>query len=175
MRFALLILVLILPLPTAAQGPTIPHGTRVRVETQQKTRAEGTLMSQTSDSIIVATRRATRTAVASAAVTRIAVSSGRSRAHGALWGMKLGAVVLGGGIGLLLGGAYVSSNSEHKSTSGIIPLMVAGAAVGGMYGAVAGTIRGVERWSTVYAAPIRVSFGQFQGSSARGVSVSIRF
>lgn len=88
--------------------------------------------------------------------------------------MKLGAAVVGGGVALLLGGAYVSSNLEHKSTSGIIPLTVAGAAIGGGYGAVAGSIRGVERWSTVYSAPIRVSFRPFP-SSWPGIGVSIRF
>ena len=169
MRFALLILVLVLPLPTAAQGPTIPPGTRVRVETQQKKRAEGTLMSQTSDSIIVATRRSTRTAVASAAVTRIAVSSGRSRAHGALWGMKLGAALGGGGVILLFTG-FAGGLPGFQ----ILPYAVVGAAFGGAYGAVARSIRGVERWSTVYSIPIRVSFGQLLGS-APGVNVSIRF
>ena len=169
MRFALLIPVLFLPLPTAAQVPTIPPGTRVRVETQQKTRAEGALMSQTSDSIIVATRRATRTAVASAAVTRIAVSSGRSSAHGAFWGMKLGAAVGGGAVALLFTG-FAGGLPGFQ----ILPYAVVGAAIGGTYGAAAGSIRGVERWSAVYSAPNRVSFGPFQGG-APGVGVSIRF
>lgn len=175
MRCALLlILALFLPAPISAQAPTIPPGTRVRVETQQRARVDGTLMSQSSDSIIVATPRPLRTAVASGDVTRIAVSKGRSHVQGALRGMKIGAAIVGGAATFMVGAAYFGGRTEESSIVPLYAFAVSGAAVGAMSGAAFGGMLGAEKWSTVYSAAMRVSVRPFQ-SRVPGVGVSIRF
>ena len=175
MRFALfLILVVWPPASIVAQAPTIPAGTRVKVETHQRTRVAGTLMSQTRDSIIVAAPGAIRTVVASEAVTRIAVSKGRSRVHGALRGMRVGSVVIGGGTAVIMTVAFVDGGVGENNVGPFVVLTAIGAAMGAIYGGTMGVLFPVERWFTVYSASSRVSVGPFQGS-VPGVGVSIRF
>jgi hypothetical protein len=174
MRFALLLIVMLSPpMLIAAQTPTIPPGTRVKVQTQQNTRVNGSLISQSSDSIIVATGDAMRTVIASDAVTRIDVSKGRSHLHGAVRGMKVGAVTTGGVVTLIFAVAYIGSRAEDMSIAPFFAYTAVSAAIGAMYGAAIGGMFGAERWSTVYSAPIQVTFRPSQG--APGAGVSIRF
>ena len=175
MRFVLLFFLASLPAAsTAAQANTIPSGTRVKIETQPKTQVVGKLLSQLGDSIIITGAGSHRIALASDAVTRVEVSRGRSHVHGALRGMKVGSLAVGGGVGLIVGAAYIDGYSDRNSIVPLYVLVFSGAAVGAVYGAAIGGILGAERWSTLYSAPMRVSFGPVQ-SGAPGVGVSIRF
>jgi len=162
----------------AAQAPTIPPGTRVRIETRERGTFDGTLMSQTSDSFFVAGPGALRTLVASESVTRLRVSEGRSHARGAVRGMKIGAAVGGGGMALVIGAAFIGSTAKDKyngeSLGMAVGLVASGALVGVMYGAGIGALFAVERWTTVYSNPLRVSFRPAP-SGAPGVGVSVRF
>lgn len=173
-RTLLFIFVASAPAAIAAQAPTIPLGTRVRVEMQGKIKVDGTLMSQTEDSIIVSSPGTLRTVVASESVARIRVSEGRSHAQGAVRGMKIGTVVAGGGVALIFGAAYIESTENNKSIALLFAFVAAGAVTGAMYGAAIGGIFGAERWTTVYSSPVRVSFRPAQ-SGAPGVGVSIWF
>lgn len=175
MRRALLfVLFSIAPATTAAQAPLIPLGSRVRVETQQRGRVDGTLMSQTEDSIVVAAPGALRTVVVSASIARIRVSEGRSRARGAVRGMKIGAAVGGGSVALVFGAAYIGSTDSNKKITGLLSFVAVGVLEGVMVGAGIGALVGAEAWTTVYSRPIRVGFQSSQ-SGAPGVGVSITF
>lgn len=93
MRRALLLIFLGVPLAGGAQVPTIIPGARVRVETRQTDkRLEGTLMSQTADSLTIASVGAIRTVVPSGSITTIRVSQGKSHGAGAIRGSRSEAV-----------------------------------------------------------------------------------
>jgi hypothetical protein len=131
-------------------------------------------MSQTGDSLIVAAPEAIRTVVASAGVTRIDVSRGRSRMQGAIRGMKVGTTIVGGGLAIIFTTAYIAEGGTGDSIAELLAYTAYGAAAGAMYGAGVGALLGAETWSTVYSAPHRVSFGPSR-SGPIGVGVSIRF
>ena len=130
-------------------------------------------MSQTPDSIMVAVPGAIRTVVASDDVTRIAVSEGRSRVHGARRGMTYGAAIVGGAATLLFTAAYIGEGGTGDFGD-VVVLSAITAVSGAIYGAAIGGLIGHERWSTVYSAPIRVSLGPSRRGSP-GVGLSIRF
>src|SRR5215813_2717458 len=90
----------------AAQVPTVPVGTRVRVDTpESNARLSGTLTSQSVDSIAIETTDATRT-VSLASVRRVDVSRGVSHLDGAVRGMNIGSLALGGTTATLLLAAH---------------------------------------------------------------------
>jgi hypothetical protein len=177
MRRALLLIFLGVPLAGGAQVPTIIPGARVRVESRQIDKnLEGTVMSQTADSVIVASVGAIRTAVASGSITRIRVSQGKSHGAGAIKGIKIGGGI-GLGLGVLLGLAIAAgpSTSEYPNPGGVAAVVAALYAVSGaMWGAAIGGAVGAEKWTTVYSIPMRISVGRPQ-RRAPGVSLSITF
>ena len=92
------------PMTLAAQALPIPLGTRVRLEMHDKSRLEGILISQSADSLVVAPPTPVVTAVSTEYIARVRRSEGKSHAHGAVQGIKIGAVIGGGATALLFGG-----------------------------------------------------------------------
>jgi hypothetical protein len=144
----------------AAQVPAIAAGTRVRVDAPGPTvRLTGTVRSQSADSIAIETTEATRT-VPLASVRRVDVSAGVSSRDGAIRGMKIGGLALGGTAAALLLAAYVVSPTNNcAGDMCYFPLYLVPAVVtvGGLSGVVIGSVVGAEHWDTVYPAPVRVS------------------
>lgn len=160
-----------------AQVPTLVPGARVRIETTQlRDRVEGTLMSQTSDSLVVASVGAVRTTLPASFVTKIKASEGKSHGAGAIRGIKIGAII-GGAVGLLVAAAY---HEDYSTTTGtdqsneLLAFAALEAAGGAIWGAAIGGIVGTEKWTTVYEAPVR--FGMGRGiNGAPVVGLAIRF
>ncbi len=151
-----------------AQFPSIIPGARVRVEGLNHRKLEGTLMSQTADSITIAAVGAILTTVASGSLTRVRVSQGKSHGAGAIKGMKIGGGI-GLGVGLLAG--LVSPPGERAA----IGMSVAGGALGGViWGAAIGSIVGAAKWTTVYTAPLRIAIGRAE-NGAMTLGLAMRF
>ena len=150
---------------TRAQVPTIPLGTRVRLDAPRPNGSlVGTVKSQSADSIAIETNDSTRV-VPIASVKRIAVSEGQSRSEGARRGMKIGGIGLGGAMAVFLFASYVASPNNNCGGAdecldpiAAFPYLVpASALVGGLAGGIIGAIAGAERWDTRYLAHVRVS------------------
>ena len=170
-RFCVAVILCVGPAMLTAQAVPIPLGARVRVEMRDKTRFDGTLMSQSADSVAVASPKAIRTAVATGDISRVRRSEGKSRGHGAVKGLKVGAVIVGGvGALVVAGGSNVNDNVAQAAVFGA----VGGAIAGALYGAVIGAIVGAEKWTTVYTIPARLSFVPAP-TGAPGIAVTFRF
>ena len=164
-----------------AQVPTIPPGTRVRLAAPRPNDGlAGTVRSQSADSIAIETDGLTRV-VSLASVRRIDVSEGRSRRYGAVRGMKIGAIGLGGTVGVLLVAGWVAQPDNNcggadqcfDAMAALPYLVPAGALIGGLAGAAIGTIAGAERWSRLYPPPVRVSILPARnGVTTLGLSLS---
>jgi len=165
----------------AAQVPTIPVGTRVRVEAPgPNTRLTGTVTAQSADSIAIETTEATRT-VSLAWVRRVDVSRGVSHRDGAIRGMKIGGLALGGTIAALLLAGYFASpdnncgGADECFNFGPAPVLLVpvAAIVGGVSGAVIGSLVGAEHWDSIYPTRARVSvWPTGNGAVAIGLSLS---
>jgi hypothetical protein len=141
-----------------AQVPTIPVGTHVRLEAPRpNVRIDGTVKWQSADSIAVETQNSVWT-VSLASVRRIDVSGGLSHRDGAIRGMKIGALGLGGTIATLLVVAYLVDPNPDRggadeciNPGAAIPILAgAGAIVGGVAGLAIGGMVGAEHWDRVY-------------------------
>jgi hypothetical protein len=148
-----------------AQVPTIPLGTRVRLDAPRPNAGlAGTVRSQSADSITIETDDSTRV-VSLALVRRIDVSEGRSRGDGALRGMKIGGLGLGGSMAVFLVAGYIASPNHNCGGAdecldpiASLPYLVpASALIGGLAGALIGATAGAERWDRLYPRPVRVS------------------
>src|SRR3954470_17137988 len=93
-----------------AQVPALAAGSRLKVEMSDRPKVEGTLMSQTPDSLVIAANGALITSVPSANIGRISSTMGRSHSAGAWKGTKIG-VMVGGGLGVVAGLAVMSDDS----------------------------------------------------------------
>jgi hypothetical protein len=144
------LLSIIVPFVARAQLPDVAPGARVRLDIGRSgTKIEGTVTSQTSDSISVATGSAIW-ALPTASITRVRVSGGKSQLRGAVRGMKIGALVLGGGFGALVAVAALGSG-EGASAIPLVALFGGiAAAEGAIIGGLIGGIVGSERWTNVY-------------------------
>src|SRR3954466_5136400 len=96
-----------------AQVPALASGSRLKVEMTSGQKIEGTLMSQTQDSLVIAAGGALITGLPSANVGRISSTLGKSHSAGAIKGTKIG-VVIGGGLGVLLGAAVMTDSTISK-------------------------------------------------------------
>ena len=171
-RSLLFILSCCVPASIAGQATAIPLGARVQVETHDEASITGTLMSQTEDSVIVATPEAPRVVASWESVARVQVSDGRTRTRGAVRGMKVGAAVGGGIIAITFGVAFLGARDANVGD--LFAYVGSGAVVGAVYGAAIGSLVRAERWTTVYAGPTQVSFLPTL-SGVPGVAGSIRF
>lgn len=176
MRRALLFLLLGVGPAATAQMPTLVQGGRLRVEAPgHRKEIEGTLLSQTADSLTIAALGAVRTTVASASVWRIKESRGKSHGMGAVRGLKIGSA-FGAVGGLVVGPVLVSDTGSFARdySTNMIGLAASSAITGAMFGLVIGAVAGAEKWTTVYSRPTRIGFSR----ARNGVSViglSIRF
>lgn len=166
---------------TRAQVPTIPLGTRVRLDGPRPNPGlVGTVRAQSADSIAIETADSTR-AVSLASVRRIDVSEGRRSADGALRGMKIGAFGLGGSMTVFLVAGYIASPNNNCGGAdecldpiAALPYLVPAAAlIGGLTGAFIGAIAGAERWRRLYPTVVRASILPAPNGATRfGLSLS---
>jgi hypothetical protein len=164
-----------------AQVPTIPLGTRVRLDAPRPNAGlVGTVRSQSADSIVIDSDDSTR-AISLASVKRIDVSEGRSSVDGALRGMKIGGLGLGGAMAVFLVASYVASPNNNCGGAdecldpiAALPYLVpASALIGGLAGAFIGAIAGAERWSGLYPPPARMTILPVRNGATRiGLSLS---
>jgi len=156
-----------------AQLPTISGGTHVRVHTQQRSDVlEGTLVSQTADSIGVV-RGDRLQMIPSVSVVAMDVGSGRSHARGAVHGMKMGTLIAGGTSAVLFGVSYASYDGP-KHLADLAWVTSVFAFSGTVYGAIIGGAIGSETWVSAY--PRRVAFAvQPRVNGASGLGVSFEF
>lgn len=148
---------------TRAQVPTVPVGTRVRIDVGLPNQElVGKVEFQAADIIAVETNGGTLSVPVSV-VKRIDVSAGRSYPIGAARGMKIGALGLGGTVAFLLIASHFISKvdkcaGECIDALAFAPTLVpAGVVVGGVAGGVIGVLGAAEQWSGLYFAPPRVS------------------
>jgi hypothetical protein len=177
MRRTLVAFALALPLAAAvpARAQTVPPlviGARVRVEPRYLKVIEGTLMSQTQDSLVIASVGAVRTVVSSYSVVRIKASQGKSHGAGAIKGLKIGASI-GAVSGFLIGIAYAGYDNTPKEEL-VASATAAYAVSGGVWGLAIGGIVGAEKWTTVYELPMRLAAGTAP-SGAHFVGVAVAF
>jgi len=161
------------------QAPTVPPGTRVRVNAAwPNTDVVGRVQSSTADTIAVETYAGTRS-VPLATVKRIDVSVGRSHAEGARRGFLYGAIGLGGTVAaVLVAGHFVANDdtcggSECIDDLALAPILIPiGAAFGGVAGGIIGVLAGSEQWDGVYFAPPHISIlPARKGAMSIGVSL----
>jgi hypothetical protein len=165
MKNALFALILVAPAVVAAQTPTITPGRRVQFVTTRGVESEGALSSQTADSIVLIRKGSERIAVATADISSLRLSEGKSHGLGALKGMGYGAAIVGGALTLIV------------STGGAPEYALAAALVGGLegafYGGIIGAIAGAEKWTKVHSGAPRVTLGATPAGAARvGLSFS---
>lgn len=156
----------------SGQVPQLAPGAHLKVDRLDGPRIEGTLMSQSNDTLTIAAEGAVITPVAAAAVGRIKASAGKSHGAGAKKGAKIGAVI-GGGFGLLTGLLYDNADIGFNGSQAPILFGVVGAAEGAIYGVLIGAIVRAQKWTTVYERPYGVTAG-FDGNRA-SAGLSIRF
>ena len=174
-RQAGVVALVLAPTIVAAQAQPIPLGSRVRIEMHDKSRIEGTLMAQSAESLAVASPRAVRTGISSEYIARVRRSEGKSHAHGAVKGLKIGAGIGGGMATLIFGGAMLAGGSvTGDDFSFVAGAMFGGVFGGALYGVIIGGIVGAEKWTTVYTTPQRVSLVPAPGT-APGIGIRVGF
>jgi hypothetical protein len=156
----------------AAQVPALAPGSRLSIEMTDRPRVEGTLMSQTSDSLVIAANGALITSVPSAKVGRISSTMGRSHSAGAKKGALIGTMI-GAGVGVVVGIAAPDDSGFNSETSEA-PVFygLVGAAEGALYGVIIGAIAGSQDWRTVYERPYRVTLAPTPASIRLGLSLT---
>jgi hypothetical protein len=156
-----------------AQLPTISGGTHVRVHTSQRSEAlQGTLVSQTADSIGIV-RDNSLQMIPAASVVAMDVGSGRSHTRGAYRGAKMGTLIVGGTFAVILGTSYATYDGP-KEPADLVGFIAAFALSGAFYGAIIGGAIGTETWAAAY--PRRVAFAvQPQPNGATGLGMSLKF
>jgi hypothetical protein len=146
-------------------------GARVRVAAPGVVagRYEGTLLSRTPDTLTLGSSTAAPVAIPVARLTSVEVSRGKSRAAGALRGIKWGAP-----IGLALGaltasavtGDCIGCTKDYSPAEWVAVSTVSGV----MWGAGIGALIGRERWDGFQLAP-RTAIGVDAGGASLGFSL----
>jgi hypothetical protein len=159
--------------PMQAQLPVLSGGTHVRLWLgPNQPKIEGTVFSQTADTVRVTSDGAVRV-VPISMVAGVEVGGGRSHSAGALRGAKLGAIILGAA-GLVIFPLSYDTYDGEKHSSDLIGLVGASAFAGAFYGAIIGGIAGAEGWTPVY--PVRVALLVTRPNSrTTGVGLSFKF
>lgn len=167
-----------LAMTASAQVPALATGSRLRVEMPGYRRLEGTLISQSADSLVIAADGARLVGVSTASVARIKSTMGKSHGAGAKKGAKIGTLI-GAGAGVLVGVVYMNDNTQEFNDpgfdNGAAPVVfgIVGAAEGALYGVLIGAIVGAQDWRTIYERPYRVSLAPAPGGIR--MSVSLRY
>ena len=174
MRHGLLVLFALLPVAGVAQVPSVALETRIRVEVSDTgKKLVGNLLSQSSDSLTVAAPWAK--AVASAAITRMWQSDGRSHGRGLLRGMGIGGGIGGGVTTVIIFGAIVAEQGEINGGAFVVAgaFGLIGALEGAILGGIIGGAIGREKWKTIYSSPGRVSMRPAsRGTPGMGLSIA---
>jgi hypothetical protein len=160
----------------SAQLPELAQGARLKLDLAGPAKLEGTLLSQTPDSLVVAADGARIVKLSSSSVGRIRSTAGKTHGAGAKKGAKIGTIV-GAGFGVLVGlafmndGSYAYGNAGFDQSAAPLVFGVVGAAEGALYGLAIGAIVGAQNWKTIYERPYRVSASPMQGGMRLGLSV----
>ena len=163
-----------LAVTAGAQIPNLATGSRLKVEMPGYQKLEGTLISQTADSLVIAADGARLVGVRAADVGRIKSTMGKSHSAGAKKGAKIGTLI-GAGAGVLVGIAYMSDYNETVNDpafdNGAAPVLfgIVGAAEGALYGVIIGAIAGAQDWKTIYERPYSVSVAPVPGAVRVGL------
>jgi hypothetical protein len=155
-----------------AQVPALATGSRLKIELTNHRRVEGTLLSQTADSLVIAADGARITPLPSSGVGRVKSTLGKSHGAGAIKGTKIGLVV-GGAFGALLGLAVMNDDSytyDFDKNAAPVVFGAVGAVEGAFYGVIIGAIAGAQDWKTVYERPYRVTLAPDHSGVRLGLS-----
>ncbi len=176
-----LILIGLLPRPVRAQLAEAQPGSRVRIQAPGIVagRYVGTVLSRSSDTLVLGSTNAAPVQVPISRITSAEVSRGSSRGLGAVQGLKWGVP-----IGLALGviAAAGSDNPDNVYCSGFdncgqsdaafrARVITAGVIGGAFWGAAIGALVGRERWERFDVAP-RTSFDYRDGRTQFGAAIS---
>ena len=166
-------MLMLLTTVAGAQLPELAPGSRLKLDLTDRRKVEGTLMSQTADSLVVAAEGAVITRLPASSVGRIQSTMGKSRGAGAKKGAKIGAII-GGSFGLVVGlAAY--SDPDYRGAEAPILWGLVGAADGALYGVVIGAIAGSQNWKTVYERPFDVSVARPPLGGGLRFGLSVRY
>jgi len=145
-------------LPLAAQMSEVQPGARVRVQAPGIVAGgyEGTVLTRTADTIVVGGPNVSAVHIPLARVTSLELSRGKSRADGAIAGMKWGVPIMGA-IGATFAIAAIADDScptcDDISVGEGIGATAIFALTGAIYGAGIGALIGRERWDAFDLAP----------------------
>jgi hypothetical protein len=144
------VLIALLAASTAsAQGDELQPGARVRISAPGivADRYEGTLLSRSGDTLVIGSQNALPVRVPSSRISSLELSRGKSRADGAVAGMKWGVPIMAG-FGLLLAAADPNAGCSTCTRDGPSGSEIVGYFVlsGAAYGAGIGALIGKERW-----------------------------
>ena len=184
MRHLRLILpICLIAMQARAQGTELRPGAKIRVIAPGIVagRLEGTLLSRTRDSLTIGDPDKAPLSIPLAEITSVEISHGKSRAQGALNGVKWGAAI-GAGFGLASMNSIKTCTGSPYSTPpnrvcGLSPTyadkqeFVGVMALGGIfYGSIIGAIAGSETWDR-FELGTRPTIGMQSGRPALGMSV----
>jgi hypothetical protein len=156
----------------SAQRDELQPGARVRISAPGivADRYEGTLLSRAGDTLVIGSQNALPVRIPASRVTSLELSRGKSRADGAIAGMKWGVPIMAG-FGLLLAAADPSSGCTTCTRDGPSGSEIVGYFVlsGVAYGAGIGALVGKERWER-FDLGARTSLDVRNGRFSLGVS-----
>jgi hypothetical protein len=165
-------------LPLTAQLSEAQPGARVRVMAPGIVagKYEGTILTRTADTIVVGGPNAVPMRIPFARIASLEISRGKSRADGAIAGIKWGAPIMAA-TGAALAIAASSNDARCASCDPIniddgIAVTVVFALTGAIYGAGIGALIGRERWDAFDLAPqtsLRIERGRI------GVGLQVGF
>jgi len=161
------------PAAVRAQLVELQPGMRIRVEAPGiiAGRLAGTVLSRTGDSLDLAAPNGVPMRIATARLTKIEVSRGKSRMEGAKRGLMWGVPILGG-FSTLIAVATPACPASRCGIDGEFPkgeFVMWGFISGAMYGAGIGALIGREKWDR-YDLPARPAVGLRDGRATLGVS-----
>jgi hypothetical protein len=156
-----------------AQLPEMAAGSRLKLDLVGYQKVEGTLMSQTPDTLVIAADGARVTRLPASSVGRIKSTLGKSHGAGAKKGAKIGTII-GAGFGVLLGLAVMGDDTydyTFDKSAAPVAFGLVGAAEGAIYGVVIGAIVGAQNWKTIYERPYSASVAPAPGGVRLSVSL----
>lgn len=168
-----LVLLLVAPATARAQLSELQPGVRVRVEAPGiiAGRLAGTILSRSGDSLDLAAPNGVPMRIATARLSKIEVSRGKSRMEGAKRGMMWGVPILGG-FSTLIALATPACPAGRCGIDGEFPrgeFVMYGFIGGALYGSGIGALIGREKWDR-YELPARPAVGMRDGRATLGIN-----
>lgn len=166
------LLAVTLAAPASAQLTEAQPGARVRVQAPGVVagKFEGTVLTRLPDTLVVGGPNVIPVRVPLAKITGLEISRGKSRADGAIVGMKWGVPIMAA-VGVVIGVAASSDDCTNCTPieGGVVGATGLFAVTGAIYGAGIGALIGRERWEQFDLSP-RTSLDMRQGRIGLGLS-----